>query len=146
MNEGSVTLTGNVVTDVRHHSTAQGHKMARFRMVVQPRRFDKTLERWVDTEASFYSVVAWRTMAENVADSVRKGDPIIVSGRIRVREWERDGRNGTTVEVDAQAIGHDLSRGRTQFRRPARGIEGSLEPVEFGQTREPSKSPAASAA
>jgi len=136
VNEGTVTLIGNVVTDIKCQLTAQGHKVAKFRMVVHSRRFDRALERWVDSEASFYSVATWRTTAENVAMSVKKGDPVVVTGRIRVREWERDGRTGTSVEVDAQAIGHDLTRGRSQFRRPTRGIEGSLEPVVFERPRE----------
>ena len=127
------TLTGNVVTDVRYTVTAQGHRVARFRMVVQPRRFDRATEKWVDgADASFYSVVAWRTTADNVAVSVHKGDPIFVTGKLRIREWEKDGRSGISVEIDANAIGHDLSRGQSTFRRPPRSNEGSLEPVALG--------------
>lgn len=66
------------------------------------------------------SVVTWRSLADNVGASIRKGDPVVVSGRLRVREWQSNGRQGTDVEIDATAIGHDLTRGVATFQRVKR--------------------------
>ena len=118
MNECSVVLMGNAVSDVHRHTTSKGDVMARFRLVVHERRYDRTLERYVEAEPSYFNVVAWRQTAENVLASVRRGDPVVVSGRLRVREWKADdGRIKTSGEVSVQGIGHDLSRGRSAFSR-----------------------------
>lgn len=121
MNGSNVVLIGNVVTPVQTYTTSNGHSMARFRMVVQERRFDRGLDRFVDGDASYFTVIAWRHIATNVIESVNQGDPIVVSGRLRVRDWKaEDGRSGTVSEVTVQAIGHDLSRGCSTFRRVSR--------------------------
>ncbi len=126
MNESTVVLVGNAVTDVHRHTTTNGHTLARLRMVVQERRFDRGLDRYVDGEPSYFTVIAWRQVAENVIASVKRGDPIVVSGRLRVREWQaEDGRTRTSSEVTANAIGHDLARGRTVFSRPSKSVEGA---------------------
>jgi len=118
MNECSVVLMGNAVSEVHRHTTSNGDVMARFRMVVHERRYDRTLERYVGGESSYFNVVAWRHTAENVLASVNRGDPVIVSGRLRIREWTSDtGQLKVSSEVSVQAIGHDLSRGRTAFSR-----------------------------
>lgn len=130
MHQGNVVLVGNAVSDVTHRITADGTHWAKFRIVVQYSRFDRRRNEWVDGEPSFLNVVAWRTLAENVAASIHRGDPVIVSGKFRVRNWEYNGKTGTDIDVDAQAIGHDLARGRAEFSRPKRVAEGSIEPVE----------------
>lgn len=122
MQEGTVTVVGTAVSDTRHHTTAEGHHVARFRIAVQPRRFDRASGKWVEQQSSFMSVVSWRTLADNVGVSISKGDPVVVSGRLRVREWESNGRQGTDVEIDASAIGHDLTRGVATFERVRRGV------------------------
>ncbi|MGH3490232.1 MAG: single-stranded DNA-binding protein [Actinopolymorphaceae bacterium] len=67
------------------------------------------------------TVVCWRALAENVAASLHKGEPVVATGRLRVEPWEKDdGRTGTSVEVEAQVVGHDLSRGTSAFRRTRR--------------------------
>lgn len=64
---------------------------------------------------------AWRGLAENVMASVGVGEPLVVQGRLRVREEEREGKKWTTAEIDAVAVGHDLSRGTSAFRRVSQG-------------------------
>ncbi|MFM2438035.1 MAG: single-stranded DNA-binding protein, partial [Actinomycetota bacterium] len=120
MHEISASAIGTVVSDVRHTITPAGISMARFRMVSQPRRFDSNAGSFVDLDASFLSVTVWRALAEHVALSVRKGDPILVIGRLRVREWEQEGRVRVTVEIEAKSVGHDLARGNSRFARRAR--------------------------
>ena len=116
----ATSIIGVAVTDVRHSVTQSGLSLARFRMVSQPRRFDSTQGQFVDLDASFVTVFAWRAMADNIVASIHKGDPVVVVGRLRVREWVDGESPRVTVEVDAQSIGHDLSRGCARFSKSLR--------------------------
>ncbi len=120
MNETMISIAGNVATDLRFLRSERGTPLASFRLASTARRYDRSQGGWVDGRTTFVTVICWRTLAENVAASLRKGEPVVVVGRLRVEPWERDGRTGTTVEVEAQAIGHDLSRGTSAFRRTRR--------------------------
>lgn len=124
MNDTMVTLVGNAATAVEHRQTTAGATVARFRLAATSRRWDKALERWTDGETSFYTVRSWRGLADNVAASVAVGEPLIVQGRLRLREGEqspeRGGQRWFAAEVDAVAIGHDLTRGTAAFRRGTR--------------------------
>lgn len=120
MNEVSVTVVGNVVSEVRSAVTRNGTVVASFRIVSSERRFDRATGEWSDGEAMYLGVSCWRAMAENVAASVHKGDPVVVNGRLRVRDWEKDGKRGREIEVDAASVGHDLARGISTFARTAR--------------------------
>ncbi len=123
MNDSSVVLIGKVVSDIRYTKSQDGgHGNARFRILVKERRFDRITNRFVDAEPSFFTVLSWRSLADNVHASICKGDPVVVSGRLRVREWQsHDGSRGSVAEISANSIGHDLARGQSQFEsRPAR--------------------------
>lgn len=133
MNENWVTLTGNVAQDVRHKVTDTGVHMASFRMASTPRFYDRTKRCWVDGETSWVTVHCWRGLAENVASSVSRGDPVVAFGRLRVRDWERDGRSGTSAEVEAQVVGHDLTRGTSAFKRVIRAAPVPTEPGADGE-------------
>ncbi|MGW9305837.1 single-stranded DNA-binding protein [Streptomyces cyaneofuscatus] len=119
MNETMVTLVGNAATAVEFRETATGG-MARFRFAVTPRRRDRETQLWADGPTSFYTVWAWRTLAANLAGSVAIGEPLVVHGRLKVREEEREGGRRTFVDVEAVTVGHDLSRGTAAFRRVVR--------------------------
>ncbi|MER7805865.1 single-stranded DNA-binding protein [Streptomyces sp900116325] len=120
MNETVVTLVGNAATGVEFRETATGG-MARFRFAVTARRWDREKHSWTDGHTSFYTVWAWRTLASNLAGSVAVGEPLVVHGRLKVREEERDGQRRTFVDIEALAVGHDLTRGTAAFRRVVRG-------------------------
>ncbi|MEU8761060.1 single-stranded DNA-binding protein [Streptomyces sp. NPDC048659] len=125
MNETTVTLVGNVATNVEYRETLTGG-VARFRFAVTVRRWDRERALWTDGPTSFYTVSAWRSLGMNVAASVSVGEPLVVHGRLKVREEEHEGRRKTFVDIDAVAVGHDLSRGTAAFRRAARqGPEAS---------------------
>ena len=66
------------------------------------------------------TVICWRKLADNVALCIRKGDPVVVKGRLSVRPYEKDGVPRIVVEVDATSVGHDLSRGAAHFQRTKR--------------------------
>lgn len=120
MNETLVTIVGNAATDVRYSTTAAGVPLASFRLASTERRYDRQRGAWVDGETSFVTVWAWRWMADNVVSSVSKGDPLVVTGRLRVRDREVDGKRSLSVDIDAWALGHDLARGTSAFRRAVR--------------------------
>ncbi|MFI5754633.1 single-stranded DNA-binding protein [Streptomyces sp. NPDC051569] len=119
MNDTVVTVVGNAATGVEFRESASGG-VARFRFAVTGRRWDRQRECWSDGPTSFYTVWAWRTLGANLAASVSVGEPLVVHGRLRVREEEREGQRRTFVDIDAVAIGHDLARGTSAFRRVTR--------------------------
>ena len=117
--QSTVTLVGNVVTDVTLRQTASG-PVAGFRLASTNGYTDRRTQQWVE-RTTYLSVSAWRALGEHVAESVHKGQPVVVVGRLRQRDFERDGQRVTVVEVDADLVGHDLSRGTAAFVRARRG-------------------------
>lgn len=120
MTDSTVTMTGNVVTEPRHVELDEGLHITSFRLACTPRRFDRTSREFVDGETSYYTVCSFRGLARNVAASVRRGEPVVVTGTLRVREWRNDDRSGTTTEIEALTVGHDLRRGVGGFERVSR--------------------------
>jgi single-strand DNA-binding protein len=112
-----ITLTGLVATTPRHITTSEGLAITSFRLASSQRRYDRTQQRWVDGETNWYTVSAFRNLAQNSATSVSKGDRVIVTGRLRIRDWENTDRSGTTVEVEADSVGHDLVWGTAVYTR-----------------------------
>lgn len=113
----SITIQGLVATTPRHLTTSEGLAITSFRLASSQRRFDRALGRWVDAETNWYTVSAFRHLAENAVQSINKGDRVIVSGRLRIRDWENTDRSGTTVEIEAEVIGHDMSFGTSSYTR-----------------------------
>jgi len=125
MNETLVTMVGNVASTVTYTQTAGGVPVANFRMATTERRYDRGKGDWVDGDTTWVTVVAWRWLATNLVSSVNKGDPVVVSGRLRVREWGEEDKRRTVVEIDARSVGHDLSRGTSAFRWAVEGRTGA---------------------
>ena len=113
----TITLTGLVATTPRHLTTSEGLAITSFRLASSQRRFDRATQKWIDADTNWYTISAFRGLANNAATSVVKGDRVIVSGRLRIRDWENTDRSGTTVEVEADYIGHDLNTGTASYRR-----------------------------
>jgi single-strand DNA-binding protein len=122
----TITLIGLVATSPRHIVTADGLPITSFRLASSNRRFDRAESRWVDGETNWYSVTAFRQLALNTAASLQKGDRVLVSGKLKIRNWENGSRSGLSVDVDADAIGPDLSWGTARYTRSA-GSRGSSE-------------------
>jgi single-strand DNA-binding protein len=116
MNETYVTLRGWLGADVRHR-LAGDTPVAEFRLGVTPRWFDSKRSEWVDAPTQWYTVKAWRHLADNCRDSLRRADPVVVHGRLSQSTWFKDGVERTSLEVTAVSVGHDLSLGTSQFRR-----------------------------
>jgi single-strand DNA-binding protein len=127
MNDTQMTIVGNVVDSPKLRRTRNGHLVASFRVASTPRRFDREQQAWVDGTTLFVSVTAWRALGENVADSLRKGQPVVVTGRYCQREYEQNETLRTAYELEASAIGHDLSRGISTFEKVARTVAATVE-------------------
>ena len=131
MNESMVTFQGWVGADVRLRS-AGGVPVASFRVACTPRRFNRTQQEWSDGPTQWFTVNTWRGLAEHCADSLRRGDPVVVHGRLGQSTWvNSEGVECTSVEVEASFVGHDLTRGRSSFvkteRRQAPAVESPVE-------------------
>ncbi|MGK5440717.1 single-stranded DNA-binding protein [Micromonospora sp. URMC 105] len=114
-----VTIVGNVLTAPEWRRTTQSNTLvANFKVASTARRLDRDSGRWVDGNSLRVRVNCWRKLAEGVAASVMVGDPVVVAGRLYTRDWTDDaGNHRTLYELEAIAVGHDLSRGRGRFLR-----------------------------
>ncbi|WP_225832055.1 single-stranded DNA-binding protein [Streptomyces sp. NK08204] len=120
MNETVVCVVGNVATPPVYWEPATGPTV-RFRLAVTARYWDREKGVWTDGHTNFFTVWAKRQLAANVATSVEVGQPLVVQGRLKVRTEVREGQQQwASADIDAVAIGHDLSRGTAAFRRTAR--------------------------
>jgi single-strand DNA-binding protein len=118
MNETFVTMSGYVATDPQVRLTKGQVPFVTFRLASTPRRVDVKTGEYVDGGTNFVNVTAFRGLGVNVAGSVKKGQPVMVYGRMRVNQWTgADGRPGTSVEVEAYNIGFDMAKGRSTFER-----------------------------
>jgi single-strand DNA-binding protein len=120
MNQIQVTVRGNVATEPRHLRFDDGNTLTSFRLASNQRSFDRERNEWVDRGTTYLTVNCRRALAANVAKSVRKGHPVMVTGRLRERFWTSNDRSGQTLLVDADTIGHDLHYGTAEFVRIAR--------------------------
>ncbi len=113
----TITVTGNVATPPEQRPVGEGASVTSFRLAAPHRRFDRNTQRWVEQYTNFYSVSAFRALGAHALASLRQGDRVIVSGRLRLRAWDNGTKSGTTAEIDAESIGHDLLFGTTTYRR-----------------------------
>ncbi|MET0725964.1 MAG: single-stranded DNA-binding protein [Leifsonia sp.] len=118
--QDTITIIGNVGKDPETFVTAGGLRKVTFRIATSGRWFDKKKGEWVDGPSNWYTVESFRQLADNVASSVHKGDSVIVSGRLRFRQWTSEEKSGLAVEIDAEVVGHNLAWGTASFSRSSR--------------------------
>lgn len=134
----TITLTGLVATPPRHIVTGEGLPITSFRLASAQRRYDRSQERWIDGDTNWYTITSFRQLAINASGSIAKGDRVVVTGRLRIRDWENGEKAGTNIDVEAEAIGHDLMWGTSTFSRtvvtsapaPQSTVETAPEPAE----------------
>jgi single-strand DNA-binding protein len=112
-----VTISGLVATTPRHLITQDGLPITSFRLASSQRRFDREQNKWIDGETNWFTITGFRQLAINLSTSVQKGERIIVTGRLKIRDWDNGERAGTSVEVEAEHVGHDLFWGTSVFTR-----------------------------
>lgn len=122
-----ITIVGNLVAAPELRYTPSGAAVTNFRVASTPRRFDSQANQWVDGEALFLTCNIWRQAAENVANSLTKGDRVIVTGRLRQRSYDtREGEKRTVFEVEVDDVGPSLRYATSQVTRtPRQGGTGS---------------------
>lgn len=120
-----ITVTGNLTGDPVRRGAEGAPPVASFGLASTERRLENGV--WVDAHTNFYSVSAFRGLAENVLQSLARGQRVIVVGKLRLRPWDQNGRSGVTADIDATSVGPDLLFGVTSFVKsqksafPARG-------------------------
>jgi single-strand DNA-binding protein len=129
MNQTAVVMmAGHVVTEPKLAHTKSGQPFARVRIGVTTRRPDRHTGEWQDIASSYFTVNCWRRMAMNASASLRKGDPVIVWGKLRSRTWmDADGQRHRIIDIEADTICHDASMGWTLFNRGATPGAGADE-------------------
>ena len=120
-----VTVVGNLVADPARREIVPGRASTTMRIASTDRRWSPEEGRYVDGRTSFYNITCWDQLAENAAESLRRGERILVQGRLSVREYtDNQDRPRTSVDIDARAIGHDLTWGISRFSRFIRNGNG----------------------
>lgn len=133
MHDTYVTIVGNVLTKPEKRTTKNtGALVAHFKVASTARRLNRETGQWVDGNSFRVRVNCWRRLAEGVLASLITGDPVIVVGRLYTRDWKDENDNHRVgYELEAVAVGHDLSRGQSQFARNRAALSTST--VEDGQ-------------
>lgn len=127
----TITVRGFVATEPKLRQTPSNIHVTDFRLASSSRRFDPEKGEWVDTGmTNWYTVNCYRYMADNVVASLRVGDPVLVQGRLKIREWSNEsGTRNRSVEIEATALGPDLAMGSATYTRAgARGATSDREP------------------
>jgi single-strand DNA-binding protein len=136
-NGNTVELIGNITRDPELRFTPSGAAVANFGLAVNRRWRNQQTNEW-EEQVSFFDIVCWRELAENVAESLTKGSRVMVSGRLDQRSWETDnGEKRSKVEVVADEIGPSLRWATAQVTRNERrdggsggGFDSAPPPVE----------------
>lgn len=133
-----ITLAGNLVADPELRATRTGEAFTSLRLAVTPRVYVRgEHEGWADGPTSFYRVAAFGALATNVLNCVRKGEPVVVSGHLTIRDWETgEGQPRRDAQVTAEWIGHNLRLGRSEFRRETRPVLDAVDDAQPGVDEE----------
>ena len=117
-----ITVVGNIVADPELRYTPNGAAVANFRAASTPRRYDQQAGQFVDGEPLFLTCNVWRQPAENVANSLSKGDRVIVTGRLRQRSYDdRNGERRTVFEIEVEEVGPSLRFATADINKSFRG-------------------------
>lgn len=136
----TITVVGSIATDPKLIRPSSGVQLCSFRIASDERRFDREQQGWVEGHTNWFGVVAFRGLANHAHESFKKGDRVIVTGRLRVRKWEKDEKRGTSVEIEADSIGHDVRFGVTQFEKRVFAQTSEREQADSPETT-PTHSP-----
>jgi len=139
VNDIQVVLRGNIASDLRSVRFDDGNSVTSFRLASTSSWFDRERNTWVDRRTTYVSVNCRRALANTALQSLHKGHPVVVTGRLWERAWTKDERSGRTLEVEAETVGHDLTFGVSAFTRVVRAgrdrhsAEEALPQEERGQ-------------
>jgi single-strand DNA-binding protein len=130
-NEANVSLIGFVATQPKKGRTKTGITTMTMRVGWTPRTVDKATGEWSDLPSSFATVWCYRKVAEHASVCIRRGEPIVLRGTLRVREYtDQNGQRRSSVEITADSIGHDVSRGISTYSKLPTRTELTAEEFE----------------
>ena len=135
--QGTSSINGFVAAEPVAFGQAQGLQACSFRLGCTRRYYSSATQTWNEHPTTWITVKAFRSLASNVRLSVRKGDPVIVTGVLNTETWQHDGTNRSRIVIEATSIGHDLALGVSNFQRtkaPARGGTDEQDPVTGTRT------------
>lgn len=122
----TVTVVGNLTADPELKFISSGAALVAFRIAASDRRKNAETGAWEDGDTTFLRVTAWRQLAENIAESLTKGDRVVITGRLKSRDYDdKDGTKKTAYEIDADEVGVALSRGTAKQTRTTRSTTTS---------------------
>jgi len=117
-----ITVVGNLVADPELRFTPAGQPVATFRVASTPRVMDRQTNEWRDGDSLFLTCNVWRQAAENVAESLQRGMRVIVTGRLKQRNYEtKEGEKRTVYEVEVDDVGPSLKNSSAKVNRASRG-------------------------
>jgi single-strand DNA-binding protein len=133
--DNQITLRGYVTAEPKFWQTAATKApVAEIRVGSTPRRLNRETGEWLDGDTSYYTVKCWRRLAVNVASSLRKGDMVLIRGKVVTRTWLDDQqRSRTQVQVEADSVGHDLSFGWSHFNRGVQAAQHNARNLADGE-------------
>lgn len=133
MTDIQLSIVGYVGGDVQFRTSRSGTDVASLRVASTPRYYDRAKGRWTDGQTTWLTVVCYRLLAQHVSSSIQKGDPIVAVGRLRTQSWTRqDGTPAQREVLEAVALGHDLCRGTSAFRKMPRLADSTDDSVDVG--------------
>ena len=133
-----ITVVGNIGADPEMKYTPGGNAVVSFNVAMAHRKFNKETSKWDDAGTTWYRVIAWRDLAEHCAESLARGNRVIVIGSLASRAWEdKDGNKRETWEITADAIGPDLTYATTVIKRSTRNTAPLPDDPWAGNGQEP---------
>lgn len=126
----TIHVVGTIATEPKLIQTASGTQLCSFRLASDERRYDKEAQSWVDPGANWFGIVAFRMLAVHAHESLHKGDRVMVSGKLRMRNWEKEERRGVSVEIEADSLGHDVRWGVSSFDKRVRARTEPTDPAD----------------
>ncbi|KAB8290626.1 single-stranded DNA-binding protein [Bifidobacterium avesanii] len=136
--QGIITVNGYVGGQPKRLGQTGGTPISVFNMGTTRSFYDQKTGNWVDLPTTWLKVKAFRALALNVMTSIHKGDPVIVTGQLGTEEWkDRDGKQQSSVVINATNIGHDLNTGSTKFTR----VVHQRDPLVNNQSEAPQPGP-----
>jgi single-strand DNA-binding protein len=140
-NDAHFSVVGFVATQPKGGYTKRGSRSVSMRVGWTPRSFDQGTGEWADQPSSFITVQCYKKVAEHAAVCLRRGDPIVLRGTLRVREYEQNGVRRSSVEVIADSIGHDMSRGISVFNKAPAQVEQTAQEYEQALVAQAGRNP-----
>jgi len=148
MSGNSITIVGNITRDPELRFTPSGQANARLGVAVNRRWQDRNSGEWQEA-TSFFDVICWRELAENVSESLKRGARVIVTGRLEQRTWEQEGNKRSVVEIIADEVAPSLRWATAKVEKTERRSGGGGDQggggggSGFGRSAPPSADPPA---